>query len=334
MRRYGLILISLATAAGLAGCAPAGRNDVGVPPVPADFLERAQTVVTAWHATGIEKAWKTGFVPLGELPGMQGDDPYRAGATVDMMGNAKMAVMQGWYRLVGMLPAGEGGKGVVTFADGATLPAPVLGARDAFAAMDKGDAGADCKGEWCTLTVRGATATTTKISTSRGLATVPAWAFTVDELRLPVLKLAVAPSAITTLPEPQLDPGLPNGINSVEAVMPAGPTVDVPAETAKPTATAWPVAGADPTALTRLRLDFVGGSCDKSWTGHAYETADAVVVGVTVVVNPGMCDMMGVFRTTDVELDAPVGARVLLDAASGRPLVLGKCSFNGFKPGC
>jgi hypothetical protein len=171
---------------------------------------------------------------------------------------------------------------------------PLASAQAAYVAMDRADAtpGCDCD----TLTVTSATLGTVRMATSRGGATVPAWIFTVDDLRAPLARVAVASSAtaadvlrrpIEMIAEPQAF------FFSVESYTAQG---------------------------QGLTLHVTGGQCDTSRTGLLYETADAVVLGVAITTSGEMCAAIGIPATVDVRLAEPVGDRVVLAVSSGLPV--------------
>jgi len=311
MSRLMQILVASVLAVTAAGCAR-GLNDAGSAPrvpTPTDFDKRAERVIGAWEAAAIQSAWKTGFVPLEALTRTGGDGTqsiYKVGGDA-FAGNAKMAVIGGWFRLAAAnLPVAPD-SGEVRFADGSTIRVPLASARDAYAAMEAGDPTPDCHGNGCTLTVIGAELGTSALATSRGKATVPVWQFTVEELTVPMIRVAVAPSVITPLPTPAI--GRDDYLTTVNAVSAAGDS--------------------DPPAVRRLTLHITGGACDSSRTGLIHETPVAVVVGVSIVQEPGACIALGVIAEVRAELAAPLGYRVLLDAATGQPLVLGACGPHG-----
>jgi hypothetical protein len=146
------------------------------------------------------------------------------------------------------------------------------------------------------LTVTAARLGTATVRTGRGPAEVPAWLFTVRELRVDVARVAVAPSAIT--PVPEVRPG----------DLPGAPGL---------------LGGQDLTGTQRSGLTYrLGvGSCDEEIRPLAYETDDVVVVGgATGRRRPGACPDNLLLRPVTVELDEPLGARPVLDVLSGRVL--------------
>src|SRR6266545_3488868 len=227
-------------------------------PSSAGFADRAAQVVSAWHQLKLADAWRSGLVPLGELTTLVGSDPGFDEVT-------KVAYTQGRYWLAGPLPAGAVG--------GPGRAVPVL-------------------------TVTSARLGLVALRTSRGTVQVPAWIFTVAEIRVPVARVAVAPTAFAPLPEPSLpaDPAIP-GLYRVDRVTPTGDRA--------------------------LDVHYVGGACDRTAQAVAVETAEEVVVGIIVTVEPGACTAVGIERSQPLSLAQPLGSRVVLDAASGQPLVPG-----------
>jgi hypothetical protein len=147
------------------------------------------------------------------------------------------------------------------------------------------------------LTVTGVTLGSASVRTSRGQAEVPAWLFTVEGLRVPVARLAVAASAVGTPPE---------------GIAPGRPADD------------GVVAATDLRAVTGDRIDYrVGvGACDGPPTPLVLERDDVVVLGAGVVRSTGPCTLQLVMKPLTVTLKAPLGDRAVLDVASGAPLVV------------
>lgn len=140
-------------------------------------------------------------------------------------------------------------------------------------------------GQCAALTVTGVELGTVRLRTNRGEATVPAWLFTVDEIAGPVARVAVAPSAIKSVP----------------ARAPAVPAQD-----------SVTVDGA------RLTYSVMTG-CAKDVTPLAYEAEDLVVVGVKSTPAGQACDLVAKFEPVTVTLTRPLGDRVVLNE-QGQPL--------------
>jgi hypothetical protein len=131
------------------------------------------------------------------------------------------------------------------------------------------------------------------------MASVPAWRFTVTGLDWKVSEVAVARSALVVLPgygsTPPAGQNTP-GVSGLTAVSTDGRT---------------------------LTLSFIGGTCDAAWGAYRYESNTTVVAGSWQEPSAGNapCSAVGIFRTARVRLARPLGTRVILDVASGMPLV-------------
>jgi hypothetical protein len=281
------------------------------------FEERARVVANAWQAAAAGTAWQTGFVPLADLT-----IPPPSGFRDD---GTKQAFISGWYAMRAVLPSGTPATGAVRFPDGATLTVPLVGAKDAYDALDKGDP--PCPGDpklppgpgtdsgpsalpgdgsvgtaaphnCVSLTVTGATLSTTTLPTSRGAATVPAWLFTIAGLPEPVARVAVAASAVTPVPSPSV---------------PTAPQVSG-------LVSAQDLTGVDGNTLT-YRLGV--GACDTDITPLVYETDHVVVVAGSVTTpTEGACIAILKLHPVTVTLAKPLASRPVVDAATGRPLTL------------
>jgi hypothetical protein len=265
------------------------------PPEPASFVIRAQQVTAQWDGSRAAHAWRTGLVLMdaSDLVSI----PRNAG-----FGNSqrqKDAFGAGHFRLAAALPA-QPLRGVVRWANGATLRLPLLSAKAAFAELA---AQRQCGGPYpCgQLTVTGVQPGAFTVNTSRGPASVPAWRFTVAELGWQASEVAVAQSALVAIPGPGPIPvaGMNTpGVGGLAAVSADGRT---------------------------LTLTISTGACDTAWGAYSYESARTVVVGSwqRAPTSGGACVLSAAFRTARVTLTRPLGTRVVLDVASGRPLVLG-----------
>jgi hypothetical protein len=261
---------------------------------PAAFVARARQVTAQWDRSAAARVWRAGLVLMD--PSDLTPVPSTAGFSSQ---REKDAFGSGHFRLAGTLPAGPL-PGLVRWADGATLRLPVLTARAAFAelAAQRPCGGPGACGQ---LTVTGAQPGVVTVHTSRGLASVPAWRFTVAGLGWKVSEVAVARSALVVLPGygpiPPAGQNTP-GVNGLTAV------------------------SADGRALT---LSFIGSACDAAWGAYRYESNSTVVAGSWEKPSPGNapCPAVGMPRIARVRLARPLGTRVLLDVASGLPLVSG-----------
>ncbi|MFD2764212.1 hypothetical protein [Micromonospora eburnea] len=147
------------------------------------------------------------------------------------------------------------------------------------------------------LTVSGVKLGSASVRTSRGVAEVPAWLFTVAELRVPVARLAVASGAVGAVPEGVAPTrSVPDGVVSVVSL----------------------------DAVDGARLDYrLGlGACDSGLTPLVLERDDVVVLGGGVTRSTGPCTLQLVMKPTSVTLRAPLGDRVVLDVGGGGPVTL------------
>jgi hypothetical protein len=271
----------------LTGCA---RSNAGGGPAGDDaFATRAQQVAASWQAAD-KQTWTSGLVPLGDLT-IVPPDGFPNDATKTAAGN-------GWYRLDTTLPS-AGADGVVVFADGGRLQVPVVGAAEAYQALATGGEPTCAAGDDCGyLTVTGATLTTATLRTSRGSATVPAWRFTVQEMKDPMVRVAIAPQAISPVPQ--------------ASVPPMRPTTSL-------------AAAQDLTSITGDRIDYrLGvGACDSDIRPLFYETDTVVVIGGAVTPPGGgqACISILKLQPVSVTLHDPVGDRVVIDAVTGQPVL-------------
>ncbi|GAB3978496.1 hypothetical protein GCM10029978_071350 [Actinoallomurus acanthiterrae] len=302
----------IAVAAGLALILTACGQRTARGPGPAndDFRRRAAQAIAAWEAVGKPTAWTSGFVPLEELTLLPRDPGFTD--------TTRLAYRIGAYRLSGRLPENAPRRGTIRWPDGRTLALPLSSAREAYAALDRGTmtrtvpstsspgatpadgaAGASAVPcPECDLTVTGARLGPVSLHTSRGVAQVPAWWFTVPKLKSPVVRVAVRPETVGALPTPStIAGGTPvYGLDAVPG---------------------------DPRRL-RVTVPTPSGACGVGTVrGVAYESAHAIVVGTTLTGHTGDCPQIETARTLDVTLTGPVGGRVVLDT-TGRPIRLGE----------
>jgi hypothetical protein len=261
---------------------------------PAAFVTRARQVTAQWDRSQAARVWRTGLVLMdpSDLTAVPSNAGFSSQREKDAFGS-------GHFRLAGTLPAGPL-PGLVRWADGTTLRLPLLTARAAFAELA---AQRPCGGPYACgqLTVTGAQPGVVTVHTSRGLASVPAWRFTVTELGWQVGEVAVARSALVVLP----------GYGPIPAAGRNTPGVD-----------GLTAVSADGRTLT---LSFIGSACDAAWGAFRYESNGTVVAGSWEKPSAGNtpCPAVGMFRTARVTLARPLGTRVILDVASGLPLVSG-----------
>ncbi|MGR6317414.1 hypothetical protein Q2K19_05880 [Micromonospora soli] len=308
----------------LAGCATPGSGPAAPTGATPDqrwaaFDQRAAEVADAWRPG---QAWRSGYVPLEDATVLTGDPGFT--------GETKLVFTNGWFRHQIPMPTATPPDGTIRFPDG-TLRVPLVSAAEAYAQLDKGDP-PPCEGRpmapppapgggvakpggptiqpgpdgpvstavdtpCVPLTVTGVTLGSAPVRTSRGQAEVPAWLFTVEGMRVPVARLAVAAGAIGAVPEGVgTDRPLTDGVVSVQSLD-----------------------GVDGT-----RLDYrVGvGACDTGVTPLVLERDDVVVLGAGVTRSTGPCTLQLVLKPVSVTLKAPLGDRAVLDVAGVTPLTV------------
>ncbi|TDC82637.1 hypothetical protein E1193_11125 [Micromonospora sp. KC606] len=307
MRRFvallGLPLLAVAACAPV-DSAPSGDRDDHRWEA---FHQRAVEVAEAWHPG---PGWTSGYVPLQDPTVLVGDP--------DLTPDLEMALAAGWYRDQIEIPPARPAAGTIRFPDG-TLTVPLVSAAEAYRQLDQGDP-PPCEGRpkapvptvepgpdgsvsasaamaCIPLTVTAVTLGTVSVRTSRGMAEVPAWLFTVAELTAPVARVAVAPQAVTAPPEPTA-PARP------------GPDEVVAANQLRD------VDGATVTYLIGV------GACDTGITPLVQEHDDVVVIGGGVVRSTGVCTEQLKLEPVTVTLAAPLGTRAVLDVLTGRVLTV------------
>jgi hypothetical protein len=257
----------------------------------AAFNSLARQEASAWARSPLAKAWRTGLVVLTDDLSSGPSGGFPSGA-------AKLAFINGDLVFTGSPPTGAPA-GVVTWHDGSTQKVPVLSETRVFSELT---GSRQCPGCATTpLAVTAARPATLDVLTSRGTASVPAWAFTIKGVSAPVIQAALAPGSYIT---PY--------------------TYGSKAEKLAPLGTAFVGGGpVTPSADGRTLTVGLGGSpCDTAWGGLAAEVGGVVVVGGWMHnPNPAQpCAAMLMQRLAAVGLAAPLGDRVVLDAATGLPV--------------
>jgi hypothetical protein len=194
---------------------------------------------------------------------------------------------------------------VIRWTNGAaSIKVPVLSEAQTFSALKNNTVG-KCPG--CNtqpLAVTFAQPDTIDIPTNRGSAIVPAWAFTIPDMDMQVLEVALSPSSYITedsVPGPTLNVGAPGEgfVGAIEAS----------------------VVSADGRTL---EMYLANDPCRPPATsgGLVAEVGDVVVVGGWIH-DPqratGGCVAGGIGQYVMVRLASPLGDRVILDAATGSP---------------
>lgn len=316
-RRRFMLLVGFVGVTALAGCAagatPAvGGHASGVTSQPASsasavpspqgvdvaaFHALARQEASDWARSPLGKVWKTGLV----IP--SADDLTSVPSSGFSSGDAKLAFGSGNLVYTGPSPA-RAPAGVVTWPDGSTSKVPVLSQAQAFSAL-KHNAVGRCAGCKTTpIAVTGAQPTTMAVPTSRGTASVPAWEFTVNGVNGPVFQAAIPPGSY--FPED---------------------SVRQPAENLGPLGKAF--VGITMASLSgndgrTLKMILAGSPCDPAATqgGLVAEVGDVVVVGgwIHEPHPPTACAAVLIGTRVTVRLAAPLGGRVILDAATGLPV--------------
>ncbi|GGK15584.1 hypothetical protein GCM10010124_05420 [Pilimelia terevasa] len=261
---------------------------------------RAAALVAGWRAGPGPGAWRGGFVPL---EGLSVPPP-----NVAFTPATRAAFDAGRYTFTGALPsAAPVQRDKITFHQGGVQDVDVVPAAEAYRQLSTGgspDCGtfdkavlpespAPCQ----PLTITGVRYGLVDLRTSRGTAAVPAWRFTVTELGGEVARVAVAPSAVTAVPE-----------------VPTGPP---PAEL-MPVAQVVAIDGAQVTYLAE------GTACDRDVRPFVAQEADVVVLGATATRGSGTCSRQLVTHRVTGTLTQALAERAVLDAHSGRLLTPGR----------
>jgi len=216
------------------------------------------------------------------------------------LGDLKASYGNGWIRSASPLPE-TAGQGEVRFADGTSLPVPLVGAMTAYNWFPKRTGPCPMGGQPLTcqwLTITAARLSTVEILTSKGQAIVPAWRYTVAGLTHSLMSVAVAPSAMTAIPQVTLtDHRAADGIVSAMGLVSISGDV--------------------------IAFNIGIGACDKDPSGLVLETPELVVVGGSVTLPDAgtVCRLQLLSHRVEVRTKQPVGARPVVDSLSGQPLL-------------
>ncbi|MFI1680830.1 hypothetical protein [Streptomyces sp. NPDC020607] len=289
LRALAAAAVSGAVLAAASGCgggqrAPADGADDGL--VDARLADRARQVAGAWDGSAAAAAWRSGYHPAGETV-----QPPRGG----LRGRAdERAFEDGRFVLRGKPPGPGPVNGRVTWSRGPALTRPLVGAYAAYRSLARSPVAVAGEPR---LTVTGVERGEMRVATSRGPATVPAWLYALDGYASPLKQAAVLPSKP---PRPPIGrardlPGLP--LHRLVGTAAGGRAVTV-------------------TALH--------GACDDGAVVTALETRGSVVLTPSVRRrerdDDAPCTSQAEMERVTVELERPVGDRVLLDALTGRPV--------------
>ncbi|WP_128376154.1 hypothetical protein [Streptomyces cavernae] len=248
---------------------------------------RARQVAGAWDGSAAAEAWRKGYYPMGEAVQLP-DNAFRTEAD-------KRAYATQNFVLRGELPDTPQKTGQVAWESGESLTLPLMGARKAYESVARGS------NDGPHLTVTEAKLSEMTLATNRGPATVPAWLFTLEGYDTPLRRVALSPSK---LPRPP--------------IRPAG---QLPTDELSPLERLVEVAG-DGQSVTVIAGH---GACDDGPVVDVLETAGSVVLSASVVGSKGgPCEGVMLLEKVTVELNQPIGDRILLDAFTGRPVPYGE----------
>lgn len=273
-------------------------------PVPTDvnvaaFRALAEREAKAWPGSPLGKAWKAGLVipSAADLTSAGGPRGFPSQDVREAFGNGNLVY-------TGPPPSRYGPRAVVTWPDsGATLKVPVLSEAQTFVALQHNALGGGCSNcSTRTLEVTNAQPGSIFIPTNRGGAIVPAWQFAIPALGGEASQAALAPGSYLTADS--VRPAAQDlgplgkafvGAAMAHAVTPDGRTLDM-----------W--LGNNPC------------SPPAKYGGLVAEVGDVVVIGGwTQDPHPvtGSCTPTVYGQEVSVRLAAPLGDRVILDAATG-----------------
>ncbi|MFD4865599.1 hypothetical protein [Streptomyces sp. NPDC058412] len=263
----------------------------GAPQAEPDNRPRMKQVAAAWEGSAALKQWREGFHPLDRqqwkppegFHSERDQDAYAAQSFVlrtELPATPPPATAIRWPDGSG---SGDGG--------GTALTLPLQTAAETYRELDRGPDGEPA------LAVTDVRFGEIAVRTSRGPARVPAWLFTVDGYETPLARIAVAPQELPKAPVEPLD------------TFGEG-TAPLLSYTATP-------------AAAELTVRAGHGSCDGGVAVDVLEGADTVVLAGRIVADaePGTsCDAAMRTETVLVTLARPLGARLVIDAATGEPL--------------
>ncbi|WP_433351603.1 hypothetical protein ACQP25_01020 [Microtetraspora malaysiensis] len=256
--------------------------------VPRTFREQVAQAVSTWRTSGAAEIWRRGFVPLEDLSTMPRKVREQIGRDEEY----------GWV-VAGSLPAPPAGA-QIRWDDGSTMQVPVIGPSEALVAVSPWPE------EWIwpgrhtypdgeAYKLTGATFTTMRLKTLRGMATVPAWRLHFSNLPGPIDYVAVDQKAVGTV-EDAVGDSLPGEITDFEVL--------------------------DERTLL-VKYDY--GACNgesPDVTVRADQEPDVVVLGLAIRHQiHGSCVGTGRFGQDVIRLNQPLGDRVVLDAISTLPVL-------------
>ncbi|MEV6156933.1 hypothetical protein AB0L53_41995 [Nonomuraea sp. NPDC052129] len=257
---------------------------------PLTFDEYAAWTAWTWRTSGASEIWRKGFVPLGDLSAMS-QEVYK---------QIEHDEEFGWV-VAGPLPAPPA-EAQVRWDDGSTMRVPVIGPRKALQALFHWpEEYTFPDGEAYKLT--SATYTTMRLETLRGMATVPAWRLHFSNLPGPIDYVAVDQDAVGTVEDAVEERVSGEGITDFKVL---------------DERTVW------------VSYDY--GSCGGEPLDvrtRVSEKPDVVVLGIDVPYrgSGGPCAGVGLSGHDVISLDQPLGDRVVLDVASGLPVMCHRAPY-------
>ena len=289
-RWSGVVLITVVALLG--GCA----SGVGGPATGGlDRLhQQARDALARYDKAVLDAGGEPDFVPVGDLTG-------QIGVWEPANGDNKLALMSGRVLAVVTLPTLPRPTGQVQWDSGVTRTVPLIGAGEALAQLNVAGT-SDCP-SCAPLQVTGARLTTTRIQTTRGPATVPAWEYTLRGTDVRVIRVAVDGSATVTVTPPSWDPyDTPAGL-SIEAAITSVSSLQL-------------------TVMFTGAPDPASQPCGADYSGEAVESTHAVVVIVTEHSHAAgeICADVGARRSATVKLAQPLGERAVLEVRQGLPV--------------
>jgi hypothetical protein len=291
-RRLIGICAFLAMAGSLAACyGRTGGGQVSGQPLDAEHRQ-ARDALQRWADAVTAAGGQQGFAIVGEATGMLG------GWEVAVGGNNKLGLIAGKVVSTVGLSDATPALAEVRWKDGTFQTLPTISAAQAL--KDLQASGVQACPDCMALKVTAAKLTTAEVTTSRGLATAPAWEFSLEGTAVHLTRIAIANVKVTP---PPWDP------NNA----PVGLSIDSASGTV---------------GETKLIVSFVGAPepaskpCGADYDAEAVESASAVVIIVTAHRNPfpGACTLVGATRTATVELASPLADRAVLEVKEGLPV--------------
>lgn len=243
---------------------------------------RAEQVAAAWEGSTAAEKWRAGYYPMGDVVQLPHGGLH---SKAD-----EQAYKDHSFVLRGKLPTARPKNGRVTWAGDESLTRPLSEAEESYKSLSGGpsDGGTG-------LTVTGARLGTMTLNTSRGPATVPAWLFTLNGYTSPLKRAAAVPSELPPPPIGRARDVPVRKLNGLVGIARDGRSVTVIA---------------------------IHGVCHDGATVEVLETVRTVVLSSAVKQRKGEkdCTKQAKLQQVSVDLDRPLGDRILLDAKSGQPV--------------